>query len=255
MLSKYVVLILVIALGGCTYTLPDGSKVARDVYRMEAQQELLKMANEADREYDKRNPIQPPPQVCVNPDITSMSGPDLAYCAMAMATYNAQLQVREERRKASSHYAAIVIDRQEESRERRMDRWFSLAGLVYQTERVASRQSTGPTTKISVRGHTVSGRGASGGGGASGGLGGGDELAGVGGAGGSGGAGGGTNIGDMVVNVNTGANAQVGGGVATTFAPALEMATDLGSTSPVLGEGASDNRSNPETMGLTLDAL
>lgn len=252
---KRLLILAVLILSGCTYTLPDGSKVARDVYRMESQQELMMLATAADREYDSRNPIQPPPAYCTEGTAVQTDMAIAAICALSVSAYNAQLQVREERRKASSHYAAIVIDRQEESRERRMDRWFSLAGLVYQTERVASRQSTGPTTKISVRGHTVSGRGASGGGGASGGLGGGEELAGVGGAGGSGGAGGGTSIGDMVVNVNTGANAQVGGGVATTFAPALEYATDLGSTRPVLGEGASDNRSNPETMGLTLDAL
>src|SRR5690606_31382120 len=100
-----------LTLTGCaTVTLPDGSRVSKEVYRAEAAQDLMTLAVAADREYDSRNPITPPPSVCA--DGGSLSGADLAYCAMAMATYNAQLQVREQSRKDKVAYASAVIDRQ-----------------------------------------------------------------------------------------------------------------------------------------------
>jgi len=147
-----------VTLTGCaTVTLPDGTRVSKEVYRAEAAQDLMTLAVAADREYDSRNPITPPPAVCA--DGSSLSGTDLAYCAMAMATYNAQLQVREQSRKDKVAYASAVIDRQIEERERRMDRIFGLAGIVYQTERgsrVSSRSAnSGPVVAIS--GHQVRG--------------------------------------------------------------------------------------------------
>ena len=52
------------ALTGCaTVTLPDGTRVSKEVYRAKAAQDLMTMAVAADREYDSRNPITPPPTI------------------------------------------------------------------------------------------------------------------------------------------------------------------------------------------------
>lgn len=166
---------------------------------------------------------------------TVLTGDDLAYCAMAMATYNAQLQVREQSRKAKVAYASAVIDRQIVERERRIDRWFNLAGIVYQTERgsrVSSRGvSSGPVVQIS--GHQVRGNHKGGGAGSAGAEG--QGLGGVAGAGGSTGA---SITGDQNVTVVIGDHNQSGAGDGM-YAPVLEYATDMGTTRPMVGEGGS----------------
>jgi len=221
-------------LAGCaTVTLPDGSRVSKEVYRAEAAQDLMTLAVAADREYDSRNPITPPPAVCA--DGSALSGSDLAYCAMAMATYNAQLQVREQSRKDKVAYASAVIDRQIEERERRMDRIFGLAGIVYQVERgtrVAGRgANSGPVVAIS--GHQVRGNHKGGGAGSAG-----AEDQGLGGVAGAGGGTGASITGDQNVTVVIGDNNQSGAG-AGTYSPVLEYATDMATTRPVVGEGGS----------------
>lgn len=242
-----VAFVLLLALGGCAYTV-DGQKVPREVYRTEANRDLMVLAVAADREYDARNPIQPPPAVCQTGDAATMDGMDLAYCAMAMATYNAQLQVREMQRKSQAQYAAAVIDRQADER---MAKW-QLALNNPVTAAVAGRlingkpqaASSGP--RISVRGHSVASRGSGGGGGA-GGAGGDTGTAG---SGAGGGAETGVN-GDQNVMIVVGDGNQSSGGSNSSFNPALEWATDMAYTSPSLGEGASDNRSerNDDTIG------
>lgn len=228
MKSTLVISVAMATLTGCaTVTLPDGTKVSKEVYRAEAAQDLMTLAVTADREYDSRNPITPPPAVCTE-ETGGLSGSDLAYCAMAMATYNAQLQVREQSRKAKVAYANAVIDRQIAERERRMDRIFSLAGIVYQTERgsrVSSRgASSGPVVQIS--GHQVRGNHKGGGAGSDG------DFAGLGGSTGA------SITGDQNVTVVIGDHNQSGAGDGM-YAPVLEYATDMGSTRPVVGEGGS----------------
>lgn len=232
---------------GCSYTMPNGEKMPREVFRAQHTQQLMTLATAADREYDTRNPIMPPPAVCTNSNAQTMTGMDLAYCSMAMATYNAQLQLREHNRTAQAEYATAILDRQSAERERKVDRWFQLGGLVYQTERGANKQASATSNRISVRGHTVTSRGSGGGGGAGGG-----GAEGVAGAGSGGGAETGVN-GDQIVIINTGDRAQTGGGSASTFMPVLEYAEDLGSTRPVYGEGSPDSRSETSSPALGLE--
>lgn len=143
---------------------------------------------------------------------------------------NAQLQVREQSRKAKVAYASAVIDRQIEERERRMDRWFSLAGIVYQTERGSRVNSRGANSGpvVQIAGHQVRGNHKGGGAGSATE----DQVAG---AGGSTGA---SINGDQNVTVVIGDHNQSGAGDGT-YAPMLEYATDMATTRPVVGEGGS----------------
>jgi len=245
-----IVLVLVVAfLGGCMVTMPDGTKVSKEYWRSKSAQDLMILATAADREYDARNPIVQPPAVCT--DGTSLSGTDLSYCGMMIATYNAQLQVREERREAHAAYATAVLDRQADERERMIDRWFNLGLAVYQTERTRTRQaSTG--TSIRINGQRTSG-GVRGGSAGRGGEGtGGAEIAGAGGHGGSGGGSAGHTVGDQTVVVQVGDGNQGSGG-SGTHTPVLEWATDLAQTRPIFDNGSQDNRStsDDDTVGLS----
>lgn len=244
-----IVLVLVVAfLGGCMVTMPDGTKVSKEYFRAKSAQDLMILATAADREYDQRNPIEPPPEFCDGPQSDAQTA---AICVMATSTYNAQLQVREDRRKAHAAYATAVLDRQADERERWKDRAFNLFGLIYQTERTASRQASAGTS-IRINGHRVSG-GVRGGSAGRGGEGtGGAEIAGAGGHGGSGGGSSGHTVGDQNVTVVVGDNNQSGSG-AGTYSPILEYATDLAQTRPIFDNGAQDNRSSSDddTVGLS----
>lgn len=247
-----VLAVVVAFLGGCAYTLPNGDKVPREVYRAEHSRDMMTLAVAADREYDARNPVQPPPSVCVNPDQTTMTGIDLAFCAMSMATYNAQLAVREMQRKAASEYAAIVLDRQADER---MAKW-NLAINNPITAALANRLINGRTqastgTRVSIRGHTVKG-GVRGGSAGRGGEGtGGAEIAGAGGHGGSGGGSAGHTVGDQTINVVVGDGNQSSAG-SGTHSPILEWATDMGTTRPIFDNGSTDARTlnDNDTLGL-----
>lgn len=244
-----IVLVLVVAfLGGCMVTMPDGTKVSKEYFRAKSTQELVTLTVAADREYDIRNPIEPVPEFCDNTNLDSQTA---ALCVVATSAYNAQLQVREDRRKAHAAYAAAILDRQADERERDKDRWFTLGGLIYQTERTASRQASAGTS-IRINGHRVSG-GVRGGSAGRGGEGtGGAEIAGAGGHGGSGGGSAGHTVGDQNVTVVVGDNNQSGSG-AGTYSPILEYATDLAQTRPIFDNGAQDNRSSSDddTVGLS----
>jgi hypothetical protein len=54
---KYILLGALVFLGACAYTLPDGSKVHRDVCRMDQNRTLLEEAARAETEWETRNPL------------------------------------------------------------------------------------------------------------------------------------------------------------------------------------------------------
>ena len=244
---KSIILMAVVLLAGCAYTLPNGDTVPREVFRAKHSQDMMTLAVAADREYDSRNPIEPPPAFC---DSQQSDMAMAAICALAMSAYNSQLALRDTQRKANAEYAAHVLDRQADERFRNKQLWLNnpvtaaLAGRLINGKPQSA--STGP--RISVRGHTVASRGSGGGGGAGGS--GGDT--GPAGSGAGGGAETGVN-GDQNVVIVVGDNNQSGGGSGSSFNPILEYATDMAGTRPVYGEGSTDNRndSDDDTLGLS----
>lgn len=243
-----VLAVVVAFLGGCMVTMPDGTKVSKEYFRSKAAQDLMILATAADREYDQRNPIEPPPEFCDGPQADAQTA---AICVMATSTYNAQLQVREDRRKAHAAYATAVLDRQADERERWKDRLFNLGLAVYQTERTASRQASAGTS-IRINGHRGSGAGRAGAGGAGGAGSGAEEIAGVGGPAGAGGGTSGHTVGDQTINVVVGDGNQSSAG-SGTHSPILEWATDMGTTRPIFDNGSTDARTSNDndTLGLS----
>ena len=221
---------LVVLTGGCAYNV-NGERIPRDVYHAQTAHALLVEAIQADADFDARNPIAAIPAHCATQALTPTA---LSACALAMATYNAQLQIREQNRKAKAVYATQILNQQAQERMQKWNLWVNNPITSALAQRYIGGRRTGGGGGVTINGHRVGGAGC---------VKNATDVE-------SGSLCGSASAGDMYVTVNQGNNNQGMSGNGT-FDPTLEYATDLGATDPSFGGDVTDNRqiNDQDTVG------
>jgi hypothetical protein len=147
-------------LAGCTtVTMPNGTKVSKEVYRNQSNMMLMESANRAEGEYNRNNPIPNLPEFCNTRG--EVSAVQAATCALAAANANMAMMYRDSNHENSAKYAAGIIREQSRERSSNKDRWFRLFGLIYATERNHNNNGYKGDhgTQITVNGSRVGGDG------------------------------------------------------------------------------------------------